>query len=36
VPTRAEQERLLRAAGFGGTIERSLFGEGFTLLVTRR
>ena len=36
VPTRAEQERLLREAGFGGAIERSLFGEGFTLLVTRR
>lgn len=36
VPTRVEQERLLRGAGFGGPIERSLFGEGFTLLVTRR
>jgi SAM-dependent methyltransferase len=36
VPTRAEQERLLREAGFGGAIERSLFGEGFTLLVTQR
>lgn len=36
VPTRLEQERLLRDAGFAGAIERSLFGEGFTLLVTRR
>lgn len=36
VPTRAEQERLLRDAGFVGAIERSVFGEGFTLLVTRR
>jgi SAM-dependent methyltransferase len=36
VPTRAEQERLLRGAGFAGTIERSIFGEGFTLLATQR
>jgi SAM-dependent methyltransferase len=36
VPTRAEQERLLRDAGFGGPIERSLFGEGFTLLTCQR
>jgi SAM-dependent methyltransferase len=36
VPTRSEQEALLRAAGFDGPIERSLFGEGFTLLVSRR
>lgn len=35
VPTRAEQESLLRAAGFGGPVERSLFGEGFTLLVSQ-
>ncbi len=35
VPTRAEQESLLRAAGFDGPIERSQFGEGFTLLVSR-
>ncbi len=34
VPTRAEQESLLRAAGFDGPIERSQFGEGFTLLVS--
>jgi SAM-dependent methyltransferase len=36
VPDRTEQERLLRDAGFAGAIERSLFGEGFTLLVARR
>jgi hypothetical protein len=36
VPTRREQEGLLREAGFAGAIERSLFGAGFTLLVTRR
>ena len=36
VPTREEQERLLRGAGFDGPIERSLFGEGFTLLVAQR
>jgi SAM-dependent methyltransferase len=36
VPTRIEQESLLRAAGFDGAIERSMFGEGFTLLVSRR
>lgn len=36
VPTREEQERLLRDAGFGGAIERSLVGAGFTVLATRR
>ena len=36
VPTREEQERLLRAAGLDGPIERSLFGEGFTLLAVQR
>lgn len=36
IPTREEQERLLRSAGFEGPIERSLMGEGFTLLATRR
>jgi cyclopropane fatty-acyl-phospholipid synthase-like methyltransferase len=36
IPTRSEQERLLRAAGFTGAIERSLIGEGFTLLTTRK
>ena len=36
VPTREVQEGLLRQAGFTGPIERSIFGEGFTLLVTQR
>lgn len=36
VPTRAEQEQLLRDAGFTGAIDRSLMGEGFTLLTTRK
>jgi hypothetical protein len=36
VPTREEQERLLRGAGFHGSIERSLLGVGFTLLTTRK
>lgn len=36
IPTRSEQERLLRTAGFTGAIDRSLIGEGFTLLTTRK
>lgn len=36
VPTREEQERLLRGAGFAGPIGRSLIGEGFTLLTTQK
>jgi hypothetical protein len=36
VPTREEQERLLRAADFAGTIGRTLIGEGFTLLTTQK
>jgi cyclopropane fatty-acyl-phospholipid synthase-like methyltransferase len=36
VPTRGEQESLLRDAGFSGPIERSLVGEGFTILSTRK
>lgn len=36
VPTRDEQERLLRDAGFGGAIERSVIGAGFTFLATRK
>lgn len=36
VPTREEQERLLRGAGFSGAIGRSLIGEGFTLLTTQK
>ena len=36
VPTKVEQEQLLRAAGFTGTLNRSLMGEGFTLLATQK
>lgn len=36
IPTREEQERLLRSAGFDGPISRSLIGAGFTLLTTQR
>jgi len=36
VPTREEQERLLRDAGFAGRIDRSLMGAGFTLLSTQK
>jgi SAM-dependent methyltransferase len=36
VPTRAEQERLLREAGFAGAIDRSIVGEGFTVLTTQK
>jgi SAM-dependent methyltransferase len=36
IPTREEQERLLRDAGFDGEISRSMLGEGFTLLTTRK
>jgi SAM-dependent methyltransferase len=36
VPTREEQEALLREAGFAGAIQRSLLGAGFTLLATRK
>ena len=36
IPTRAEQERLLRDAGLTGRIERSLIGEGFTVLATQK
>jgi SAM-dependent methyltransferase len=36
LPTREEQERLLREAGLTGPIERSLVGEGFTVLATRK
>lgn len=35
VPTREEQERLLADAGFTEAPQRSLFGEGFTLLVAQ-
>lgn len=36
LPTRDEQERLLRDAGFDQPVERSMIGAGFTLLTTRR
>jgi 2-polyprenyl-3-methyl-5-hydroxy-6-metoxy-1,4-benzoquinol methylase len=36
IPTREDQEALLRKAGFSGPIERSLMGEGFTLLITQK
>ena len=36
VPTREEQERLLREAGLSNAINRSLIGEGFTLLSTQK
>jgi 2-polyprenyl-3-methyl-5-hydroxy-6-metoxy-1,4-benzoquinol methylase len=36
IPTREEQEKLLRDAGFAGAISRSLIGEGFTVLCTRK
>ena len=36
IPTRQEQEALLRNAGFTGAINRSIIGEGFTLLTTQK
>jgi SAM-dependent methyltransferase len=36
IPTREEQEALLRGAGLTGPIERSIIGEGFTVLATRK
>jgi len=36
LPTREDQEQLLRAAGLSGPIDRSIIGEGFTVLATRR
>lgn len=36
IPTRQEQERLLRDAGLKGEIRRELIGEGFTVLTVRR
>ena len=36
LPTRAEQEKLLRDAGLTGEINRSILGEGFTLLTTQK
>ena len=36
LPTRSEQEALLRQAGFPGEIQRSLVGEGFTVLTAAK
>lgn len=36
LPTRSEQEDLLRQAGFSGEIQRSVIGEGFTVLTTQK
>jgi cyclopropane fatty-acyl-phospholipid synthase-like methyltransferase len=36
LPTREEQEKLLRDAGLTGVIDRSIIGEGFTVLTTRK
>ena len=36
LPTREEQEKLLRDAGLTGAIDRSIVGEGFTVLTTRK
>ncbi len=36
LPTRPEQERLIRQAGFSGEIGRSIIGEGFTVLSVQK
>ena len=36
IPTRDEQEKLLRDAGLKGAINRELIGEGFTVLTIQR
>jgi 2-polyprenyl-3-methyl-5-hydroxy-6-metoxy-1,4-benzoquinol methylase len=36
LPTREEQEKLLRDAGLTGPIQRSVIGEGFTVLAVRK
>lgn len=36
IPTREEQEKLLRDAGLKGTLNRELIGEGFTVLTVQR
>ncbi len=36
IPTREEQESLLRGAGLNGAIGREMVGEGFTVLTTRK
>ena len=35
IPTREEQEKLLRDAGLKGAVGRELIGEGFTVLTVR-
>jgi 2-polyprenyl-3-methyl-5-hydroxy-6-metoxy-1,4-benzoquinol methylase len=36
LPTREEQDRLLRDAGLTGPVQRSIIGEGFTVLAVRK
>ena len=36
LPTREEQDRLLRDAGLTGPVQRSIIGEGFTVLSTQK
>jgi len=36
LPTREEQEKLLRDAGLTGPIDRTVIGEGFTVLATKK
>ena len=36
LPTREEQDRLLHAAGLIGPVQRSIIGEGFTVLAVRK
>ena len=36
LPTREEQDRLLRGAGLTGPVQRSIIGEGFTVLSTQK
>ena len=36
IPTREEQEKLLRDAGLTGEIQRTIIGEGFTVLATKK
>jgi ubiquinone/menaquinone biosynthesis C-methylase UbiE len=36
VPTREEQETLLQTAGFSANIQRSIIGEGFTVLAVKK
>jgi 2-polyprenyl-3-methyl-5-hydroxy-6-metoxy-1,4-benzoquinol methylase len=36
IPTREEQEKLLRDAGLTGEIQRAIIGEGFTVLTSRK